>query len=112
MAYVADGKDAGHARLERERSASQRRPGLSELLACELDVGADEAMLVEATPESQPVAGSAPMKQKRPRHACSCTSPAGPTSEIDSSTCSPSRRVTSVLPRTVMFGLASSRSTR
>src|SRR5260370_17995285 len=47
MAYVADGKHAGHARLEGQRPASQGRPGLTKLIACELDIGADEAIFIE-----------------------------------------------------------------
>ena len=53
VADVADGKDAGHARLEGERCASKCRPRFAEVPARELDIGADEAMLVERDP-SQP----------------------------------------------------------
>src|ERR1700730_15787854 len=47
MAYVADGKHAWNVRLEGQRPASEGRPGLAKLIACELDIGADEATLIE-----------------------------------------------------------------
>jgi hypothetical protein len=53
--HIADREEPGMARLERERSATERRPTLTELIIRERTVGEDEAVVVEGRAPRQPI---------------------------------------------------------
>ena len=71
-----------------------------QILACELHIGADEAVLVDGYAGESAGRRFGADDSEETAAAISSSAPVRPASAIDSTTCLPSRRTTSVPPRT------------